>query len=274
MPPNYEVCNKRFADFDLLGKTFVVTGGARGLGLSLAEALVEAGGKVYCLDRAEEPDKEWEDARRRVVPNGVAAWSIASKTSLNGAIVAAGVLQITPAMEYATEDAAAMLATNFAGAFETASAVARMMFKYKCGGSICFIASMSGLVANKGMVSAVYNSSKVALIQLTRSLAMEWGSARTDGSPGIRVNAISPGHIITPMVKKTFVEKPELKELWTNENMMKRLAQPEFKGAALFLLSKASSFMTGSNMIIDGGCMAHPNQSWTAQVSQDQPATV
>ncbi|KJZ70973.1 hypothetical protein HIM_09628 [Hirsutella minnesotensis 3608] len=88
---------------------------------------------------------------------------------------------------------------------------------------------MSGLVANKGMVSPVYNSSKAALIQLTRSLAMEWG-------------------------KKTFVEKPELKELWTNENMMKRFAQPEeFKGAALFLLSKASSFMTGSNMVIDGG---------------------
>ncbi|KJZ71408.1 hypothetical protein HIM_09196 [Hirsutella minnesotensis 3608] len=100
---------------------------------------------------------------------------------------------------------------------------------------------MSGLVANKGMVSPVYNSSKAALIQLTRSLAMEWGSARKDGSPGIRVNAISPGHIMTPMVEKTFVEKPELKELWTNENMMKRLAQPEeFKGAALFLLSKAS----------------------------------
>lgn len=157
-------------------------------------------------------------------------------------------------MEYTAEDASAMLATNFTAALETASAAARMMFKYKCGGSICFIASMSGLVANKGMFSPVYNSSKAALIQLTRSLAMEWSSAREDGSPGIRVNSISPGHIMTPMVEKTFEERPELRELWTRENMMKRLAQrDEFKGAALFLLSKASSFMTGSNLVIDGG---------------------
>ncbi|KJZ70974.1 hypothetical protein HIM_09629 [Hirsutella minnesotensis 3608] len=106
------------------GKTFVVTGGARGLGSSLAEALVEAGGKVYCLDRAEEPDKEWEDARRRVVPEwgGSLVYrqqdvrdtkhlqstieAIAEEhRQLNGAIVAAGVLQIMSAMEYTTEDA-------------------------------------------------------------------------------------------------------------------------------------------------------------------------
>ncbi|KAJ6441443.1 putative PTR2-Di-and tripeptide permease [Purpureocillium lavendulum] len=268
-----EVGNKRFADFDLGGKTFIVTGGARGLGLALAEALVEAGGRVYCLDRAEYPDDEWDAAQERVVPEwgGVLVYrqqdvldtehlrrtieSIADEHGqLDGVIAAAGILQITPAIDYTSDDAAKMLATNFTAVLETASAAAEMMFKYKCRGSICLIASMSGIIANKGMLSPVYNSSKAALIQLTRNLAMEWSRERDDGSPGIRVNSISPGHIRTPMVEQTFAQEPGLEALWTRENMMGRLARPEeFKGAALFLLSNASSFMTGSNVVIDGG---------------------
>ncbi|GJN71029.1 oxidoreductase protein [Purpureocillium lilacinum] len=268
-----EVGNKRFADFDLAGKTFIVTGGARGLGLALAEALVEAGGRVYCLDRAEHPDEEWDAAQDRVVPEwgGKLVYrqqdvldtqhlrktieSIADEhQSLHGVIAAAGILQITPAIEYTSDDAAKMLATNFTAVLETASAAAEMMFKYKCRGSICLIASMSGIIANKGMLSPVYNSSKAALIQLTRNLAMEWSHERDDGGPGIRVNSISPGHIRTPMVEQTFAEEPGLEDLWKKENMMGRLAKTEeFKGAALFLLSNASSFMTGSNLVMDGG---------------------
>ena len=181
--------------------------------------------------------------------------SIASENGrLDGVVAAAGVQQVTPALDYGPDDVARMLEINYTGVFMTAQAAARQMFKYKTRGSICLIASMSGLVANKGLLSPVYNSSKAAVIQLARNLAMEWSPVRDDGSGGIRVNCISPGHILTPMVLKNFEEVPGLRETWEAENMMGRLAETtEFKGAVLFLLSGASSFMTGNNLVIDGG---------------------
>ncbi|UNI16592.1 hypothetical protein JDV02_003018 [Purpureocillium takamizusanense] len=258
-----EVGNKRFADFDLGGKTFIVTGGARGLGLALHTA-------------QSTPTRSGRRHRAELFLNGAASFNVVYQQQdvldtkhlrqtiesiadehegLHGVTAAAGILQITPAIDYTSEDAAKMLATNFTAVLETASAAAEMIFKYRCRGSICLIASMmSGLIANKGMLSPVYNSSKAALIQLTRNLAMEWSHERDDGSPGIRVNSISLGHIRTPMVEQTFAEEPELEDLWKRENMMGWLAKTEeFKGAALFLLSNASSFMTGSNLVMDGG---------------------
>lgn len=178
----------------------------------------------------------------------------AENNGLDGAIAAAGVQQITPATQYTAEDANKMLEINVTGVFMTATAVARKMMEYKHKGSICLIASMSGSVANKGLLSPMYNASKAAVIQLARNLAMEWTPIREDGSGGIRVNCISPGHILTPMVLKNFEEVPGLREKWSRENMTGRLAQTsEFKGAALYLLSSASSFMTGGNLVVDGG---------------------
>ncbi|KAJ8130404.1 hypothetical protein O1611_g3228 [Lasiodiplodia mahajangana] len=266
------VGQKRLADFDLAGRVFIVTGGARGLGLSLAEALVETGGKVYCLDREEHPDEEWSEAARRADRWGGSLHycqqdvqdtkgldktieTIADRhRQLDGIIAAAGVQQICPAVEYSREDVTRIMDINYTGVMMTATSAARQMFKYKCHGSMCFIASMSGQVANKGLISPVYNSSKAAILQLARNLAMEWSPIRKDGTGGIRVNCISPGHILTPMVLKNFEEVPGLREKWESANMMGRLAETtEFKGAALFLLSNASSYMTGSNLIIDGG---------------------
>ncbi|KAK2771236.1 short chain dehydrogenase [Colletotrichum kahawae] len=263
----------RFSDFDLKGRTFIVTGGAQGLGLSLAEALVEAGGKVYCLDQQEKPHEDYAEALKRVVPEWGGSLhyrqadvvdtegldkvitEIADKNQrLDGVIAAAGIMQITPAMDYTVPDIEKMLAVNYTGVFMTAQSAARNMFKYKNHGSICLIASMSGLVANIGMLSPAYNSSKAGVIQLARNLAMEWSPMRKDGSGGIRVNCISPGHILTPMVEQNFREVPGLKEEWEGHNMFGRLADTtEFKGAGLFLMSNASTFMTGSQLVIDGG---------------------
>ncbi|KAI1414433.1 NAD(P)-binding protein [Hypoxylon sp. FL1857] len=270
--PKEIIGQKKLADFDLGGKVFIVTGAARGLGLSLAEALAEAGGQVYCFDREAEADKYWNEAARRADQFGGSLHykqqdvqdaegldrtieSIADKHQrLDGLIAAAGVQHLAPAVEWTKEEVNRMMDINYTGVFMTATSTAKQMMKYKIHGSMCFIASMSGTIANKGLLSPVYNSSKAAVVQLARNLAMEWSPIRKDGSGGIRVNCISPGHIITPMVLKNFEEVPGLREKWESENMMGRLAEPsEFKGAALFLLSNASSFMTGGNLLVDGG---------------------
>lgn len=84
---------------------------------------------------------------------------------------------------------------------------------------------------------------------------MEWGKV-IDGKP-IRVNTLCPGNIITPMVEKNFKDDPSLKKKWENGNMLGRLSEAkEYRGAALFALSDASSFMTGSSLIVDGGYSA------------------
>lgn len=294
LPGGKEAKNpQRFREFNLENRTFTVTGGARGLGLSMAEALMEAGAKgispnmvsqehascvstkanrpfrsVYCLDRLEKPDPEFQKAQERAVKseyggameyrridvrdhvnvNNVMAEIAAESQRLDGMIAAAGINHLQSALDHSQEALEEVMQINYNGVFNSATAAARQMFHYKCNGSILLVASMSGVIANKGMSSPVYNSSKAAVIQLGRCLAMEWGRH------GIRVNSLCPGHIVTPMVDMVFKKTPEVRTMWEAENMLGRLAKPEeFRGAALFALSDASSFMTGSTMLIDGG---------------------
>jgi NAD(P)-dependent dehydrogenase (short-subunit alcohol dehydrogenase family) len=173
---------------------------------------------------------------------------------LDGLIAAAGVNHVATAIEHSPADIDEVMSINYTGVFICATAAAKQMMKFKIRGSILLVASMSGIVANKGMISPVYNSSKAAVMQLTRCLAMEWGRINEEGAGGIRVNSLCPGHIITPMVEQTFRDAPGSKEIWEAESMLGRLARPnEFRGAALFALSDASSFMSGSQLVIDGG---------------------
>lgn len=103
----------------------------------------------------------------------------------------------------------------------------------------------------QGVDTAAYNSSKAAVVQLTRSLAAEWGS-RPD-IPLIRVNSISPGYIKTRMTVDSLSEPGMLRQ-WTEDNMLLRLSEAhEYRGAIMFLLSDASSFMTGADLRCDGG---------------------
>ncbi|KAL4884634.1 hypothetical protein BJY04DRAFT_205718 [Aspergillus karnatakaensis] len=264
---------ERFREFSLAGKVFAVTGGARGLGLSLAEALVEAGGEVYCLDRLPKPDDEFKAAAARANPDfggslhyrrmdvtddanveAVMEEIANQKGRLDGLIAAAGINHVESAIDQSPKAVDDVIHINYTGVFRSAVGAAKAMMDRKCQGSILLVASMSGLVANKGISSAIYNSSKAAVIQLTRSLAMEWSEVGADGRGGIRVNCLCPGHIETPMVQMVIEKDPETRKLWESENMMKRLAKPEeFRGVALLLMSDASSFMTGSTVVVDGG---------------------
>ncbi|KAJ5371075.1 uncharacterized protein N7496_007167 [Penicillium cataractarum] len=256
----------RFREFDMEGRVYVITGGGRGLGLSMGEALIEAGAKVYALDRLETPHPDFLkaqnkaeeyggaleyikiDVRNNTEVNNTFAAIAAQEQRLDGLVAAAGINHLQSALEHSQQALDDVMSINYNGVFNSATAAARQMFNYQQKGSILLVASMSGLIANKGMTSPVYNSSKAAVIQLARSLAMEWGRH------GIRVNSLCPGHIITPMVEDVFQQNPAARATWEAENMLGRLAMPEeFRGSALFCLSDASSFMTGSTLIIDGG---------------------
>ncbi|EON62577.1 short chain dehydrogenase [Coniosporium apollinis CBS 100218] len=258
---------KRLPEFSLTDKVILVSGGARGLGLTQAEALLEAGATVYALDRLPEPSEEFPklqakaqnelgtalhyrqiDVRDASSLTQIVADIASEHGRLDGLIAAAGIQQETPALEYTAEDANRMFEVNITGVFMTAQAVAKQMVRFGSGGSIVLIASMSGSVANRGLICPAYNTSKAGVIQLARNLAMEWGQY------GIRVNTISPGYIVTQMVTMLFEKFPERETEWATQNMLGRLSKPqEYRGAAVFLLSDASSFMTGADLKIDGG---------------------
>ncbi|KAH8682431.1 short chain dehydrogenase [Xylariales sp. PMI_506] len=250
-------------EFSLKDSVIIVSGGAQGLGLVQAEALLEAG----AIEKPG-PDSKYEKVAKRAtdelgssltyhqvdVRTGVTDINKITETiaerhgRLDGLIAAAGIQQETPALDYTAEDADRMLGVNVTGVLMTAQAVAKQMIKLKQPGSLVLIASMSGTIANRGLICPVYNASKAAVIQLGRNLAAEWGQH------GIRVNTISPGYIVTEMVEKLFETFPERKEEWPKQNMLNKLSMPEdYRGAAVFLLSDASRFMTGADLRIDGG---------------------
>ncbi|KAM7206710.1 hypothetical protein V8F33_000353 [Rhypophila sp. PSN 637] len=255
-------------EFSLKDKVIVVSGGGRGVGLTQAEGLLEAGAIVHVLDLLPEPTPDSDfarvqnrakslgtnityhrvDVRDQATLNDIVGAIADKEGHIDGLIAAAGIQQETPALEYTAEDADRMLGVNVTGVFMTAQAVARQMIKRKHKGSMVLIGSMSGTVANRGLICPAYNASKAAVLQLGRNLAAEWGEH------GIRVNTLSPGYIVTAMTAGLFEAFPERKTAWPDANMLKRLSYPEeYRGAAVFLLSDASSFMTGADLRIDGG---------------------
>ncbi|PNS14227.1 hypothetical protein CAC42_6740 [Sphaceloma murrayae] len=266
-PGSYLGTTKRLPEFNLHDRVILVTGAARGLGLTQAEALLEAGATVYALDRLPSPSPDFTTIQQRAaselgttlhyrqidvrdVPdlNRIVRDISDAEGRMDGLLACAGIQQETSALEYTQKDAQTMFEVNVVGTLMAAQAVAKEIIRHGRGGSMAFIASMSGSVANRGLICPAYNASKAAVIQLARNLAAEWGPY------GIRVNTISPGYIVTAMVEALFEQYPERKETWPTQNMLGRLSGPrEYRGAAVYLLSDASSFMTGTDIKIDGG---------------------
>ncbi|KAH9811176.1 hypothetical protein Tdes44962_MAKER05909, partial [Teratosphaeria destructans] len=160
-----------------------------------------------------------------------------------------------PALEWSHEEVMDMLEVNVAGARLSAVSCARQMVKYNCPGSIVIVASMSAFIANDGLECHIYNGSKAGVVGMSRVLAMEWAKI-ISGLP-IRVNFLCPGNIMTPMVLKNFADDPTLRVKWEKANMLGRISIPEeYKGAIIYMLSQASSFMTGAALVIHGGYTA------------------
>lgn len=151
-----------------------------------------------------------------------------------------------PAETYNTDKFRRLLEINITGTFLVAQACAQQMIAAKAPGSMVFIASMSGSIVNFPQEQCAYNASKAAVMQLTKSLGAEWAKH------GIRVNAISPGYMDTALNRVPALDAQ--KKIWVDMTPQKRLGNvDELNNLAIFLASDASTYMTGSNCIIDGG---------------------
>ncbi|EJD05911.1 NAD-binding protein [Fomitiporia mediterranea MF3/22] len=256
-------------EFDLTGRVAVVSGGNRGLGLEMAETLCEQGATVYCLDLPSQPGKEWSATRDYVkkmnvkgakleyasvdVTDQKAVWDAVAKIGdkekrMDACVAAAGILQGFDCLEYPAEEFQKVMNVNVHGVLYTAQAVGRQMTRFGTPGSIILIASMSGSITNRDHAWVAYNTSKSAVIQMGRSMACELGPKR------IRVNTLSPGHIYTNMTAAYLDKYPELFDKWSNLNPLGRLGRPdELRGVVAWLASDASTFCTGSDILVSGG---------------------
>lgn len=247
--------------FDLTGKVSIVTGGATGLGKSMAEALASFGSHIVIADvhlsLAEETarhistsydvstlavqvDVTQEDQVKRMMNA-----TIEKLGRINVLINNAGICQKIKAEDQTLDEWKKTMDVNVNGVY-LCSKYAGMEMMKSGGGSIVNIASMSGYIANTE-AQAAYNSSKAAVIMMTKCLASEWVHHN------IRVNAIAPGYMKTAMTKPIFSEGGELAHV-LNYVPMKRLGNPEeLGGVAVLLASDASSFTTGSTYLVDGG---------------------
>jgi NAD(P)-dependent dehydrogenase (short-subunit alcohol dehydrogenase family) len=248
--------------FRLGGKTAVVTGGGQGIGLACVEALAEAGAKVVIADhdvklaetaQAELKKKSFdiEIVSMDVTDSaGVAdvADQLASRYGKVDILVNnAGIARSeTPAETVADEHWLNVIDVNLNGTFWCCRAFGRHMLQAK-GGTIVNIGSMSGFIVNKPQEQCYYNASKAAVHHLTKSLAAEWGAR------GVRVNAVAPTYIETPL--NAFVKNnPRMYDAWIGGTPMARLGQvDEVASVVLFLASDAASLMTGSIVVVDGG---------------------
>jgi NAD(P)-dependent dehydrogenase (short-subunit alcohol dehydrogenase family) len=247
--------------FRLDNTAALVTGAASGIGQRLAIGLAEAGADVICFDRASAEalqrtvDGITKLGRKAVAVGGDVTREVDLEKAvatvekeigpLAVAINCAGIANATPAEAMKREQWQTMFDVNVTGVFLSCQAEVRVMLPRRKG-SIINIASMSGSIVNRGLLQAHYNASKAAVIHLTKSLAMEWVQR------GVRVNAISPGYTATPMNLRP--EVAEQVKKFESETPMGRMATvDELVGPALFLASRASSFCTGVDLIVDGG---------------------
>jgi NAD(P)-dependent dehydrogenase (short-subunit alcohol dehydrogenase family) len=247
--------------FNLTGEVAFVTGAGSGIGQAIAIGLAEAGADVACFGHSSRGGLD--DTAQCISALGhralVIEGSVEREEDLRSAIerieielgplsVAvnnAGIASAAPAETLPLEQWQKLYRVNVEGVFLSCQAEARAMLP-RARGSIINVASMSGSIVNRGLTQAHYNSSKAAVIHLSKSLAMEWAGR------GLRVNVISPGYTLTPMNLRP--EVAEQRKRFEADTPMGRMASvEEMVGPAVFLASRASSFVTGIDVIVDGG---------------------
>ena len=248
-------------DFDLTGKTALITGAGRGIGLATARKLARAGADVIIAEFIPEIGRsaaaEIEAMGRRSMfievdvrdsksVNEMAAAALAAFPQIDILVCNAGIAQAVAAEECSDEDWLNMIATNLNGVFWCCRAIGRHMLE-RGSGAIVNLASMSGMIVNKPQPQSHYNAAKAAVILLTKSLGAEWADR------GVRVNCVSPGYIGTEMTKEG-MSVEEWNVVWHEMTPMGRVGTPdEIANAIHYLASPAASFATGTNLVVDGG---------------------
>ncbi len=245
--------------FRLDGKTALITGGTRGIGLAIAYAFGEAGAKIYLAAREENYEDDGAildagydvtfvkaDLSTRDAAMNLANTVLDSAGQIDILVNNAGVAIHGDSTDYTEESWRKIMSLNLDAVFWCSQAVLPSM-RRNGGGNIINVGSISGLVSNIPQNQAGYNSSKAAVHMMTKSLASEFAEEN------IRVNAIAPGYIDTDMSRGGF-DNPEWFPVWRDMTPMKRVGRPdEVAAATLFLASEAASYITGAVLVIDGG---------------------
>jgi NAD(P)-dependent dehydrogenase (short-subunit alcohol dehydrogenase family) len=249
----------RTPSFRLDGRTALVAGASRGIGLACAAALAEAGAHVVCAARGREAldaivseikaaGGSAEALTFDISDIETTAAAIAAIPNLQVYVNSAGIARHAPALSTPAADFDAVMDVNFRAAYFSSVAAARNMIAAGKGGSIINVSSQMGHVG--GVDRTVYAASKHALEGMTKAMAIEWGKA------GIRVNTIAPTFIRTELGAKT-LENPERLAWIMSKIKLGRVGEIEdIMGAVTFLASDASALITGASLLVDGG--------WTA----------
>jgi NAD(P)-dependent dehydrogenase (short-subunit alcohol dehydrogenase family) len=247
--------------FDLSGKTALITGGSRGLGLQIAQALGEAGARLFLTSRRA---GDLADAAQALQEQGLAAeWSAADGSEpaqiervCGEAIAKLGTVDIlvnnagatwgAPAETHPLDAWDKVMNLNVRGVFLFAQTIGRLSMIPKGAGRIINIASIAGLGGNPPeLTSLAYNTSKGAVVNFTRTLACEWGKY------GITVNAIAPGFFPSRMTRATLAQ---IGDAAVARAPLRRLGDDDdLKGAALLFASQAGKHITGQVLAVDGG---------------------
>jgi NAD(P)-dependent dehydrogenase (short-subunit alcohol dehydrogenase family) len=247
--------------FSLAGETAIVTGGISGIGRAISLAMAEAGANIVLVDIKSQADNSLIDkigalGRKMIFVQadvtkeqdvvGFVNKAVAKFSRIDIVVNCAGVVNRTPAEKLTEAEWDRVMNTNLKGLFWCCQKAGLQMIAQQSG-SIVNMASMSGLIVNKDRTISTYCISKAAVIMLTKNLAMEWAKHN------IRVNAIAPGYIVTP-ITSGWMQDSEMTRVALNMTPMKRFGQPEEIGPlAVFLASRAASFITGQTVFIDGG---------------------
>lgn len=249
--------------FSLKGKTSIVTGAGRGIGRSIALGLAEAGSNVVICSRTRSELELLAEEIKEIGPEVlVVTCDVMKPEDIDHVITEttkkfrgidilvnnAGMTKKHEAAEFPLEDWNSILSVNLTGVFLFAQKVGKVMLNQGYG-SIINISSVGSKQALKKSIA--YTSAKGAVNMLTKNLAAEWADK------GIRVNGIAPAYIETPLVEGVMNHRPDFASDINNRTPMGRMGKPEeMIGAAVFLASEASSYITGETIFIDGG--------WTA----------
>ncbi|KAJ1309169.1 hypothetical protein OPQ81_004840 [Rhizoctonia solani] len=279
---------RTLASFSMEGKVCVVTGAARGLGNLFARTFVESGcTKIALMDLKQEDAQkaaddlvEWFVQHGDIQPGRVKAIGIGCDVGnedsvkaafdevvnrfgrVDSVVASAGIVENYSAFDYPTARIRLLYDVNVHGAFFCAREAAKHMIEKGVKGSIILVSSMSANIVNVPQPQTPYNSSKAAVKHMAASLAVEWAKS------GIRVNALSPGYMLTSLTRTILDKNEELKNTWVNLTPMGRMGEPEdLKGAVIYLASDASAFTSGTELRL-------PTPGPSPSLSNDHPSRV